>query len=247
MTAPENDLKKSSRLGFIAAALVTSVAGASAARAEVIVRGIEGKPLHEARPAPTFLQPDHKIVVAQPSPSEINPSFLGPVLLMKQAQVDLEKGTMKVPLYRGKLPSGETIWFILTDTTDQNLSDLHGLVYSPKLAYGFTGRNQRTAEIQRDGSWVFNRGKVDFSPKMAATPGDAPNYFPPKAHQPGAVGDNFYTPIVRVMNAAKDVIFNAPMVSFNQTDEQLNAFCDGRPNQTSSTTRSSPSARATAP
>lgn len=117
-------------------------AAASTAGAEVLVRGIEGKPLHEARPAPSFLQPDHKIVVAQPSPSEVNPSFLGPVLLMKSAHIDLEKGTMKLPLYSGKLKSGETVWFVLTDTTDENLANLHGLVYSPKLAYGFTGRNQ---------------------------------------------------------------------------------------------------------
>jgi len=212
----------------LAATLLAAAGGA--AQAEVIVRGIEGKPLHEARPAPSFLQPDHKIVVAQPSPSEVNPSFLGPVLLMKQAQVDLEKGTAKLPLYKGRLQSGETVWFVLTDTTDQNLSDLHGLVYSPKLAYGFTGRNQRTAEIQKDGTWVFNRGKVDFTPKMSVTPGEAPNFFPPKAQAPGSVGDDGYSPIVRVMNAAKDVVFNAPMVAFNATDEQLNGFCGGNPN-----------------
>lgn len=230
MTASGKTGLNARRRRRVAAAFVALAAAASAAQAEVIVRGIEGKPLHEARPAPTFLQPDHKIVVAQPSPSEVNPSFLGPVLLMKQAQVDLEKGTAKVPLYKGRLQSGETVWFVLTDTTDQNLSDLHGLVYSPKLAYGFTGRNQRTAEIARDGTWVFNRGKVDFAPKMSATPGDAPNYFPPKAHQPGAVGDNGYSPIVRVMNAAKDVVFNAPMVAFNASEEQLNRFCDGNAN-----------------
>src|SRR5262249_28916465 len=54
------------------------------AQAEIIVRGIEGKPLHEARPAPAFLKPDVNIIVAQPAPSDFNPSFLGPVLLMRQ-------------------------------------------------------------------------------------------------------------------------------------------------------------------
>jgi len=214
----------------LATALAASLVGGAAAQAEVVVRGIEGKPLHEARPAPGFIAPDHRIVVAQPSPSDVNPSFLGPVLLMRQAQVDLEKGTAKLPLYKGRLQSGETVWFVLTDTTDQNLSDLHGLVYSPKLAYAFTGRNQRTAEIQKDGTWVFNRGKVDFSPKWSVTPGDAPNFFPPKAHQFGSVGDDGYTPVARIVNAAKDVIFNAPMVAFNQSEEQLNQFCSGNPN-----------------
>jgi hypothetical protein len=200
------------------------------ANAEVINRGVEAKPYHEARPAPAYLQPDVKIVVGQPSPSEVNPSFLGPVLLMKSAHVDLVKGTAKLPLHQGKLASGETVWFIVTDTTDQNLSDLHGVNYSPKLAYGFTGRNQRTATISKDGTWVFNRGKVDFKPKLSITPGSANAPFPPQAVQPGSVGDDSYTPLVRVTNATKDVLFNAPIVAFNQTEAQLNAFCNGNVN-----------------
>ncbi|MCY6493479.1 hypothetical protein [Leptolyngbya sp. GGD] len=199
-------------------------------QAEVINRGIESGPYQEARPAPDFLQPDVKIVVGQPSPSEVNPSFLGPVLLMKSAQVDLVKGTAKLPLHKGKLASGETAWFIITDATDENLSNLHGVNYSPKLAYGFTGRNQRTATISKDGTWVFNRGKVDFKPKLSITPGAANAPFPPQAAQPGSVGDNNYTPLVKVTNATKDVLFNAPMVAFNQTEDQLNAFCNGKPN-----------------
>lgn len=199
-------------------------------KAEVINRGIEARPYHEARPAPAFLQPDLKIVVGQPSPSEINASFLGPVLLMKSAQVDLVKGTAKVPLHKGKLATGETVWFIITDATDENLSNLHGVNYSPKLAYGFTGRNQRSATINKNGTWIFNRGKVDFKPRLSVTPGPANAPFPPKAVQPGSVGDDGYTPLVKVTNATKDVLFNAPMVAFNQTEDQLNAHCNGGAN-----------------
>mgnify|MGYP005847385645 CR=1 FL=1 len=195
--------------------------------AEVVVRGVEGKPLHEARPAPSFLQPDLKIVVAQPSPSEINPSFLGPVLMMKSAHIDLEQGTMQLPLYEGQLASGEKVWFVLTDATDENLADLHGLVYSPKMAYGFTGRNMRTAEIQKDATWTFSGGAVDFAPEWSVTPGDAPDYFPPQAFQPGSIGDAAYSPVVKVLNAGKDVVFNAPMLAFDVSAEQLNAYCDG--------------------
>lgn len=218
----------SNRLAFLIGNLATLIT--LPVYAEVINRGIEASPYHEARPAPAFLQPDVKIVVGQPSPSEINSSFLGPVLLMKSAQVDLVKGTAKLPLHKGKLASGETVWFIITDATDENLSNLHGVNYSPKLAYGFTGRNQRAATISKDGTWVFNRGKVDFRPKLSITPGPANAPFPPKAAQPGSVGDNSYTPLVKVTNATKDVLFNAPMVAFNQTEEQLNAFCNGNAN-----------------
>jgi hypothetical protein len=192
-----------------------------------VVRGVEGPPLSEIRPAPDFLKPDLDIITAQPSPSEINPAFLGPVLLMKQAQVDLEKGTARVPLRKGRLSSGELVWFILTDTTDSNLADLHGLVYSPKLAYALTGKAAREATIERDGTFVFGAGKVDFALERSVTPGAAPDFFPPKASQPGSVADADYSPLVHVRDAAKDVLFNAPMLAFDVGEDKLNEFCDG--------------------
>jgi hypothetical protein len=214
---------------LLAASAVALTAGLCFGRvnAEVVVRGVEGKPLDEVRPAPAFFKPDLDIITAQPSPSEVNPSFLGPVLLMKQAQVDLEKGTAKLPLRKGRLRSGETVWFVITDTTDENLANLHGLVYSPKLAYGLTGKAAREATIDPDGTFVFNSGKVDFAPEHSVTPGAGPNFFPPKAFQPGSVGDADYSPLVHVKNAAKDVIFNAPMLAFNVSEEKLNEFCNG--------------------
>jgi hypothetical protein len=211
-----------------AAALATGLyAGGSVVDAEVVVRGIEGKPLDEVRPAPEFFRPDVHIITAQPSPSEVNPSFLGPVLLMKQAQVDLEKGTAKLPLRKGRLRSGETVWFVLTDTTDENLANLHGLVYSPKLAYALTGKAAREATIAADGTFVFDGGKVDFSPEHKVVPGAAPNFFPPKVFHPGSIGDADYSPIVHIKNAAKDVIFNAPMLAFDVSEDKLNEFCNG--------------------
>lgn len=199
----------------------------AAANAAVVARGNEGPPLSEARPATNFLKPDVNIITAQPSPSEVNPAFLGPVLLMKQAQVDLEKGTARLPLRKGRLKSGELVWFVLTDTTDENLANLHGLDYSPKLAYGLTGKATCEATIDLDGSFVFDSGKVDFSPERSITPGAAPNFFPPKAVQPGSVGDENYSPLVHIRNAAKDVIFNAPMLAFNVSADRLNEFCNG--------------------
>ena len=216
--------------GAALAGLVCALASSPlhpAAQAEVLVRGQEGRPLSEARPAPGALRPDHAIVVAQPSPSEVNPSFLGPVLLMKSAHVDLEKGTATLPLRRGRLASGESVWFILTDVSDRDIAELQGLVYSAKFAYAFTERNRRTAEIQRDGTFVFNHGRVDFSPRLSITPGAAPDPFPPKAFQPGAVADADYSPVVHITNSGKGLIYNAPMLAFDVTEERLNRFCDG--------------------
>ena len=231
MAASRSKRSQTAWLWSVRATMVAFAAcvGAASAQAEVVVRGIEGKPLQEVRPAPTFLKPDVNIVVAQPSPSEVNSAFLGPVLLMKQAQVNLEKGIATLPLRKGKLRSGELVWFVVTDTTDENLANLHGLVYSPKLAYGLTGKGSREATIERDGTFTFEAGKVDFSPDRSVTPGSAPNFFPPKAYKPGSVGDASYSPLVHVKNAAKDVIFNAPMLAFNVSEEKLNEFCDGNP------------------
>ena len=231
MTASRAKHSEPALLWFVRAAMAAFAAcvGAASAQAEVVVRGIEGKPLQEVRPAPTFLKPDVNIVVAQPSPSEVNSAFLGPVLLMKQAQVNLEKGIATLPLRKGKLRSGELVWFVVTDTTDEDLANLHGLVYSPKLAYGLTGKGSREATIERDGTFTFETGKVDFSPDRSVTPGSAPNFFPPKAYKPGSVGDAGYSPLVHVKNAAKDVIFNAPMLAFNVSEEKLNEFCTGNP------------------
>lgn len=215
-------------IGLMALAGLGIASSLPNAEAEVINRGIEGLPLHEARPAPKSIFPDQHIVVAQPSPSEVNPSFLGPVLLMKSAIVDLEAGTVTLPLRKGKLASGELVWSILTDVTDENLANLHGINYSAKLAYGITGKAARTGRFERDGTFTFDAGKVDFSPAHSVTAGEAPNFFPPKAFQPGSVGDADYSPLVALDNA-KNAVFNMPTVAFYVSAEALNAMCDGSP------------------
>ncbi len=194
--------------------------------AEVIVRGKEGKPLDEIRRAPGSIYPDLRTIVAQPSPSEIKPEFLGPVVMMKSAHIDLEKGTATLPLRKGKLKNGTPVWFIITDTTDENLSNLHGVNYAPKMAYGLTGVASRHATIEKDGTFTFDTGSVDFKPVHSVVPGAAANPFPPKSFQPGSVGDATYTPMVYIDNSSKGVLMNAPVVS-QATEAELNAMCDG--------------------
>jgi hypothetical protein len=38
---------------------------------------------------------------------------------------------------------------------------------------------------------------------------------------------NPISPLVHIKNASKDVLFNAPMLAFNVSDEKLNEFCAG--------------------
>jgi hypothetical protein len=215
------------RAVFLAPFLIASALLAfTSATAQVVNRGVEGKPLSEIRPAPKSIYPDQQVITAEPAPSGVNEAFLGPVLLMKSGRVDLEAGTVTLPLRRGRLASGEMVWSIMTDTTDENLAKLHGIDYSPKLAYGLTGKAVRSAHIEKDGTIVFNAGRVDFAPELKVEPGAAPNFFPPKTAQPGSVGDRDYSPLVEFDNG-KNAIFNMPMVAFDVSAEKLNAMCNG--------------------
>ncbi len=215
------------RNAMMAAGAVLALVLPSALHADVVVRGKEGKPLDEVREAPASISSDLKTIVAQPSPSEVNPAFLGPVLLMKSAHIDLEKGTATLPLRKGQLPNGTPVWFIITDSTDENISDLQGLAYSPKLAFALTGKATRRARIEKDGTFTFAAGSVDFKPVHGVTPGPANAPFPPKAFQPGSVGDADYTPLTYIENSAKSILYNAPVLS-QASEAELNAMCAGK-------------------
>ena len=212
--------------GFAAFGVIAMACFPFALSAEVINRGVEGGPMSEIRPAPKSIYPDQKMITAQPSPSEVDSAYLGPVLLMKSAIVDLENGTATLPLRKGRMESGETVWSIMTDATDQNLANLHGVVYSPKLAYAVNGKATRQARIEKDGTLVFKSGKVDFSPVHSVTPGHAPDFFPPKAAQPGSVGDADYSPLVEYSNS-KGTLFNMPMVAYDVSAADLDKMCEG--------------------
>ena len=214
----------------VAALVATAALGAVVRQtsAEIVVRGgKEGEPESEIRKAPAYVYPDFHTVAAQPSPSEVNSSYFGPVLLMKSAAVDLERGTATVPLRHGKMKSGEDVWFILTDASDENIAALHGVNYSPKMAYADTRNASRHATIEKDGTWIFDKGHVDFGPQLVIEPGTVDKPFPPKVAHPGSIGDAEYTPLVHIDNAAKGLLLNAPVVSM-ATAEQLNQMCDGR-------------------
>src|SRR5439155_26149466 len=72
-----------------------------------------------------------------------------------------------------------------------------------------------------DGTLVFDKGTVDFSPVRNIVPGPPGAEFPPVSAQPGAVGDAGYSPFVQVVNAA-GVIYNAPIVAFGVDANQIN-------------------------
>ncbi len=163
---------------------------------------------------------------ASESFSENNESLVGPVKLLKAGTMNKSGGKTTLPLYLGHDQNGKNVWFILTDTTDQDNADALGLNFSAKLAFANVGTAVRDAWLQKDASLVFETGAVDFSPERELVPGAAPNAFPPKVARPGSVGDAKYTPYVRVVNAPGTPVYNAPVVAYDVTAKQL-SFCKG--------------------
>jgi hypothetical protein len=182
---------------------------------------------NDTRPAPASIGADIPLTYFGPAPSSVQKELVGPVQLLTAGTVDQEAGTITLPLYRGQLRDGRNVWYILTDTTDKGNAEALGLNFAPKLAYAAVERAVRTGRLEKDASLTFTAGTVDFSPERSIVPGDGANPFPPKEFQPGAVGDDNYSPLVRIQNAG-DHIYNAPIVAFDVSAEQI-SFCDGNP------------------
>ncbi len=166
----------------------------------------------------------------QPSQTlgEDNERLVGPVQLLRSGRFDAQAMTITLPLYRGQMRDGRSVWFILTDTTDKENAIGLGLNFSSKLAYAAVGHAARDAVLEEDTSLTFRRGAVDFSPERTVQPGPESAPFPPAVAEPGSVGDEYYTPLVRLVNQPGTPIYNAPVVAFDATPEEI-SFCDGSP------------------
>jgi hypothetical protein len=148
-------------------------------------------------------------------------------LFLTSGQVDLAREVVRLPLHRGRLSSGETVWFVLTDVSDLDTSKKMGLTWAPSLSEAKGLASTRVAEMDNSDNFTFKSGRVDFSSVQTLTAGETPNLFPPRVARAGSVGDAHYSPLVRVANR-NDVVFNAPMIAFNVGPEKI-SFCDGNP------------------
>jgi hypothetical protein len=127
------------------------------------------------------------------------------------------------------MQSGESVWYILTDTDNKELADHQGLGFSAKLGFA-SGKFRnprlaiRDAQVGDDGAFVFAKGRVDFAPVRRVVPGTGASVFPPSVATPGSVGDADYTPLVRV----NGVVYNAPVLAYNVSREELARMVAGR-------------------
>ena len=199
--------------------------------------------LNEIAPPPPSIGADVPATYFGPPPSSVNPNLIGPLTLLKSGPIDFKKGTITLPLYKGRVKSsGKSIYYILTDTSDRAIADELGLNFSAKLKFanagpgtGVNGTNPvatlpaRQAHTLADLTLEFDNGTVNFSPVQSVTPGAAPDYFPPTAIQPGSVGDSDYTPIIYVQD--EGVVYDAPVIAYDVSDTDL-SFCDGNVDHT---------------
>ncbi len=181
---------------------------------------------NDVAPAPASVGADIPLTYFGPAPSQVQRELIGPYQLLKAGQVDLEAGTVALPLYQGRLTDGRKVWYVLTDTTDRINADALGLNVSAKLSYA-VGRAVRNATLDKNGTLIFESGTVDFRPERSLVPGTGANAFPPQQVQPGSVGDRNYTPLIRLTNSGNHV-YNAPIIAFNVDAKQI-SFPNGKP------------------
>jgi hypothetical protein len=185
----------------------------------------------DVAPAPPSIGAAVPLTYFGPSPSMVQPELIGPYQLLKAGKVDLNAGTITLPLYEGHVlikggGASQKVWYILTDTDDKGNAAALGLNYSPKLTYSSVGA--RNATLDKNTTLIFDGGTIDFKPNHGLSHNAPPNAFPPKAFQPGSIGDGSYSPLVRIVNAGNH-IYNAPVIASNVDAKTLNAFCNGSP------------------
>ncbi len=225
------DSRTSSRAPQLAALLglsLTLLLGAApGALAQDAATPSQGE-LDNSVPPPPSIGADVTLPYFAPPPSMVQKELIGPYQLIKSGKIDMDEMTITLPLYRGQMKDGgEAVWYILTDTNDKGNADALGLNYSAKFSYAAVGKAARDATLGTDATLTFDRGTVDFAPEHNVVAGPEDKPFPPIIAEPGSVGDDEYSPLVRIVNTG-DQIYNAPVVAFGAEADQLD-FCDGDP------------------
>jgi len=86
--------------------------------------------------------------------------------------VNLDKNTVRLPLYPGKGPDGQKVWFVLLDASDEGLAQNHGVNFAPKLANLAIGCPECVQEVELESPTpAQNRfGPASRSSTSARTP-----------------------------------------------------------------------------
>jgi len=117
------------------------------------------------------------------------------------------KPTVTFPLRQGIAGNpGHSIYYVITDASDQTVAEDLGVNYTPKLANaGGSAGVQHSSST--DPTAISVPGDVDFSPTRVLVP--SATGFPPISAAPGAIGKNGYSPLVQLPSG---VVINAPQI-----------------------------------
>lgn len=143
--------------------------------------------------------------------------------------VNLTNSSVTLPLHQGKF-QGRTVWYVLTESSDFGLAADIGINFSPKLSNMGIDCPKCVQEVTMEGvpgnkfgeSIVTFAGIPDFSPMRKLEAG--PTSFPPAVAEPGAVGDDTYSPFIRIKGS--NVIYNAPIVAVGDGDFDVERHTD---------------------
>lgn len=151
-----------------------------------------------------------------PSPGIFSYSFPGAI------HIDVTHETVTLPLHKGVTRDGRTLWYVITDSSNQADAKRRGVNYSNKMLNALRTKAVQKAQFNDDDPLIFE-GTVDFSPTEILVPG--PNGFPPAEFAPGARGDAKYSPLIHIVKAGdgdrdgddrsskKGLVLNAPQVA----------------------------------
>jgi hypothetical protein len=128
-------------------------------------------------------------------------------LFVTSASENNDRTQVTYPLHTGT-SHGETVYYVLTDTSDPGLAALLGINYVPKLVNAKGTAAVQQVTLQGIEKQIIFPATVDFSPDHVLVPG--PTGFPPAQADPGAVGEAGYSPLIELPNG---IVVNAPHVA----------------------------------
>jgi hypothetical protein len=169
-----------------------------------------------------------------PFASGYQQQLVGPANLLRSGTLQIgPKSNYTLPVYNSLSCNGSRYWWVVTDSSDEGNAAQLGINFSPKLrfaAQSHSGNEMSGAEdvMIQNLTVAGRRGMVDYSPVRKVVPGNGTFAFPPAHYQPGQVGDEYYTPLIHLLNGGGEV-WNAPIIAGDVDERYLNQFCDGVP------------------
>jgi hypothetical protein len=138
------------------------------------------------------------------------------IVLSSAKSVDLAANTVTLPLHKGSA-KGAMVWYIITDTSDAAAAEKLGVLFSPLIASAGSAIAQASGTI----SALHYPGTVNFSPTRVLKTDATGN---PTEAKPGSVGDDDYSPLVRIGTSGP--VYNAPIVASGVAPHDLAGHSD---------------------